>query len=323
MLLPTASERTSWLHSLNLPGAENQARRRAVKAALADLEQERSAIGAEMNQMYASGSERGGDGGRGPGVYTADETEGPPVLMEGGQRDLVYIESTYPGKRLPHAWIGVAHPFANDGDAEDGRGKGKGRKENVMGMMQSTHDVCGHGGWSLLTGIGGTDVWKAAVERVQRAYAGEENRAYASEEQRPHAEGENKKGGLNGFKLTCTTIGWGQECNDILDMWEAKRGVEEDGAVLVRPDRVVAWRCRSLSLFGGDGGGGVEDEAARKLQEVLGCCLGFGGEGAGGGEGMGVNGDGNGDGNGSRNGMAVNGNGHENGNRSATSGHAI
>jgi hypothetical protein len=40
------------------------------------------------------------------------------------------------------------------------------------------------------------------------------------------------------------SIGHGQEWEDVYYDWTKVRGVEDDGAVLVRPDRFVAWRCR-------------------------------------------------------------------------------
>lgn len=39
------------------------------------------------------------------------------------------------------------------------------------------------------------------------------------------------------------SLGWGQDYEDMFFSWFEKREIQEKGAVLVRPDRTVAWRC--------------------------------------------------------------------------------
>lgn len=79
----------------------------------------------------------------------------------------------------------------------------------------STIDLAGHGAFSLFTGIGG-EFWKNAAETLSR-------------------------------KLRCPlqtySIGFRQDWEDLYYEWERVRGVDESGAVLVRPDRFVAWRA--------------------------------------------------------------------------------
>jgi putative polyketide hydroxylase len=46
--------------------------------------------------------------------------------------------------------------------------------------------------------------------------------------------------------LECHHFGDGSEVKDIENRWPTAYGVEEDGAVLIRPDGFVAWRSRKL-----------------------------------------------------------------------------
>ena len=50
------------------------------------------------------------------------------------------------------------------------------------------------------------------------------------------------------FSLKCLVIGCGRdaECEDFQGVWAELSGTDNSGAVLVRPDRHVAWRCRTL-----------------------------------------------------------------------------
>ncbi|GAB7364080.1 hypothetical protein MBLNU230_g4632t1 [Neophaeotheca triangularis] len=82
----------------------------------------------------------------------------------------------------------------------------------------STIDLAGHGSFCLLTGPGG-DAWKAAAGEVGRAL-GVEVKAYG--------------------------IGWRQDWEDVYGDWAARREVEEDGCVVLRPDRTVCWRSMGL-----------------------------------------------------------------------------
>lgn len=83
----------------------------------------------------------------------------------------------------------------------------------------STLDLCGRGNFTILTGIGG-ESWQQAARSVQS--------------ERP------------GLDLKVISIGWRQDYMDAYREWTAVRGVEDDGAVLVRPDCFVAWRCKRI-----------------------------------------------------------------------------
>ena len=85
----------------------------------------------------------------------------------------------------------------------------------VPGKLVSTIDLAGHGAFSLFTGIGGGR-WKAAAR-------------FAAEK-------------LD-VEVKAWAIGWRQDYEDAYSDWTRVKGVEENGCVLVRPDRFVAWRC--------------------------------------------------------------------------------
>lgn len=102
----------------------------------------------------------------------------------------------------------------------------------------STIDLAGHGRFVLLTGIGGGS-WKGAATKVAAEY---------------------------GVPLEVHSIGFRQDWEDYYFEWSRLRGVDESGAVLVRPDRFVAWRAQEVL--------GSEEECAAKLGEVFKAILG-------------------------------------------------
>lgn len=79
-------------------------------------------------------------------------------------------------------------------------------------------DLCGQGHFTLFTGIGG-DAWVDAA------------RAYSE---------------ANGPKIRAYRIGFRCDYMDCYRDWSLHRGVGEKGAVLVRPDHFVAWRCKDM-----------------------------------------------------------------------------
>lgn len=103
----------------------------------------------------------------------------------------------------------------------------------------STIDIVGHGKFVLFTGAGG-EAWKEAVSKI------------SAELQLP---------------IEAHSIGFRQEWEDFYFDWERLRGVEESGAVLVRPDRFVAWRA---DVVGGD-----SETCASKLRNVMKSILGL------------------------------------------------
>ncbi|SPO05264.1 related to phenol 2-monooxygenase [Cephalotrichum gorgonifer] len=98
------------------------------------------------------------------------------------------------------------------------------------GNRFSTIDLAGHGRFTLLTGPGG-QAWKDAAKKVS---------------------------GIIGVEVKAYSIGWKQDCEDVYFDWAGRSEVEEDGCVLVRPDRFVAWRSK-----------GMIEDCAGKLEAVL------------------------------------------------------
>ena len=190
-LLDPDIERKSQVHAqFEEDSPEGDERRTAFRKAIRDLEEERQGLGGEMNQWYKS-----------PAVFQDDEIEEPPTLPTEHERTLHHIESTYPGSRIPHAWLGVPT-----------------KQVGPRPAMVSTRDLSGHGRFTILTGIGGKSIWASAADRAS-VETGVEIKVYA--------------------------IGWGQDYEDTFFSWFDKRGVAEKGAVFVRPDRTVAWRCKT------------------------------------------------------------------------------
>lgn len=163
------------------PGEVGRNRRLLFQQGIEKTSTEFHGLGIEMNQLYQS-----------RGVYVADETA-PRKEPEDAIKHQVI--TTYPGSRLPHAWI----------------------NSRVPGIQKSTIDLAGHGKFCLITGQGGQD-WKAAADAVSQTL---------------------------GIEITSYSIGWRQDYEDVYFDWARRREVNEDGCVLVRPDRFVAWRSLS------------------------------------------------------------------------------
>ncbi|RFU25148.1 hypothetical protein B7463_g11188, partial [Scytalidium lignicola] len=109
----------------------------------------------------------------------------------------------------------------------------------IPGNPTSTIDLSGHGNFTLFTGIGG-EAWVEAAKSVTEDL---------------------------GVTVNAYSIGFRQDWEDVYFDWERLRGVEESGAVLVRPDRFVAWRAQKASA-------GVM-ECEYKLREVMRHILGY------------------------------------------------
>ena len=82
----------------------------------------------------------------------------------------------------------------------------------------STQDLGGKNSFCLLTGVGG-EKWKEAAYEAVR-YLGVPINAYS--------------------------IGWKQDWEDVYGDWARRREIDEDGCVLLRPDRTVCWRSMSM-----------------------------------------------------------------------------
>lgn len=130
---PDLKERTRQFAELSAPTEAGRKRRERLRDAIDYTCHEFGGIGVEMNQWYESAA-----------VYLKDEKQGraaapvDPVLQ--------YQITTYPGARLPHAWVNKPVPD----------------QANI-----STIDLAGHGAFCLLTGIGG-EKWKHAATEAHK-----------------------------------------------------------------------------------------------------------------------------------------------------------
>jgi 2,4-dichlorophenol 6-monooxygenase len=113
------------LEARKAPGPEGDAVRSGLREAIAYKSYEFNAHGVEHNQRYAS---------------TAVVPDGTPMPEYRRDEQLYAQPTTWPGAKLPHAWI-----------TRDGH-------------RVSTLDVVGGGRWSLVTGIGGAPWLDAATE---------------------------------------------------------------------------------------------------------------------------------------------------------------
>lgn len=174
--------------------AEEQ--REALRKAIAFKAYEFDAHGVEMNQRYKSG---------------ATVTDGQPEPAFEKDADLHFQQTTWPGARLPHAWL------FNDANAK-----------------VSTLDLCGHGKFTVLTGISGR-AWADAAKRV------------ASE---------------LGLDIAVHVIGPRQQWQDHYGDWARASEIRDSGVVLVRPDHHVAWRSIAMAAD-------PEAELRRVLKTIL------------------------------------------------------
>ncbi len=94
----------------------------------------------------------------------------------------------------------------------------------------STLDLCRYDRFTLLIGVGGAR-WHEAARAVSRRV---------------------------GVPIEPVVIGMGQTNNDVLGTWTRTREVTDDGCLLVRPDRIVAWRSAAAA-----------DDPERALADVM------------------------------------------------------
>jgi 2,4-dichlorophenol 6-monooxygenase len=156
--------------------------REAIRKAIAFKKYEFDAHGIEMNQRYRSGA-----------VVTDGQIE-PAFTLDA---DLHYQPTTWPGARLPHTWV-----YRRDTGAE-----------------VSTLDLCGHGRFTLLTGLGG-EAWLQAAAEVSQDL---------------------------GLKIVTHVIGPRQTYIDHSGDWARASEIRDSGCLLVRPDQHVCWRSETVS----------------------------------------------------------------------------
>ena len=162
-------------------GSGGEAQREALRHAIAFKKYEFDAHGVEMNQRYTS---------------DAIVHDGQPEPAFDRDKELYYHPTTWPGARLPHVWV----------------------FEHETGAQVSTLDLCGKGGFTLLTGIGG-EGWCAAAQAVAKSL---------------------------GVDLRCHVIGPRQAYVDHVGDWARACEVSDTGCILVRPDQHVAWRSDTI-----------------------------------------------------------------------------
>jgi 2,4-dichlorophenol 6-monooxygenase len=109
---------------------EGEARRAALRAAIAYKKYEFDAHGVEMNQRYRSAA------------VVADGQAEPAFERDA---ELHYQPTTWPGARLPHVWLWDRH-----------------------GNRLSSLDLTGRGRFTLITGVGG-EAWVQAAEAAGKA----------------------------------------------------------------------------------------------------------------------------------------------------------
>ncbi|GAW20296.1 hypothetical protein ANO14919_097970 [Xylariales sp. No.14919] len=205
---PDLAKKRKILDRLDEDTEEGAEARDAFQRIIEDLDSERHGFGVEMNQVYESQA-----------IWADDESSPPPCFSNPDDADLHYLESTYPGFRLPHAWLRAANATPND-------------------PMVSTHDLAGKGHFTIFTGIGGKAKWVEAADRVRKELL---------------------------VEIPVYSIG-GEDYRDVFYDWSRKKGINEKGAILVRPDRFVAWRC--------DVGKQGAEEYGDKLVKVMSRILG-------------------------------------------------
>ncbi|CAD6448872.1 7b47a3f9-9fe4-4e3e-b8f1-d79bb70e73c3 [Sclerotinia trifoliorum] len=129
MIDPSAEIRRKHFAELQEATPEGVARRARFQAAIETTAHEYHGVGIEMNQRYESSA-----------IFASDEKPRPSL-----PRDpiLEHEITTYPGNRLPHAWLNT----------------------KVPGKRFSTIDLAGHGKFSLFTGIGG-EKWRNSAMKA-------------------------------------------------------------------------------------------------------------------------------------------------------------
>ena len=143
---PDLEQRMKSLREMGAATEAGRTRRKAFQESIEEVHQyERCALGTEMNQSYDSS----------PAIVTDDETEAAPKYIR--HPDLYYMESTYPGRRLPHAWLN--------------------KQPRQKQAPISTQDLAGKGGFTLLTGTGRQESWTEVAVQVS-AQVGVEIKVY-------------------------------------------------------------------------------------------------------------------------------------------------
>jgi 2,4-dichlorophenol 6-monooxygenase len=103
------------------------------------------------------------------------------------------------------------------------------------GAQHSTLDLCGHGKFTVLTGIGG-EAWVDAAKN-----AGKEL----------------------GLTIEAHVIGPRRDYEDYVGDWARAREISDSGCILVRPDHHVAWRAMAVTKS-------AQSDLSNALKRILG-----------------------------------------------------
>lgn len=180
---------------------EAEQQRAGLRNAIAGTDYVYNAHGVEMNQRYS-----------GPAIV--DDGSEPEAFAD---EELYHKASTRPGAPVPHVWL--FHPD---------------------GTRVSTKDLCGQGGFSILTGPGG-EAWADAANAVREAY---------------------------GVDVAVYVIGPGQMYEDHYGEFANVREITDSGAILVRPDFHIAFRSHAMSAS-------ASGDLVAAMGQVLGRTAGF------------------------------------------------
>lgn len=203
----TIEEKAAGIKALKENSEKGKETRKKFRALVDDVYHETAALGVEMGQKYF-----------GSAIYDADEAESwRPPGREVIDPILYYEPCAYPGRRLPHLWLGT----------------------EVPSKMVSTHDLAGKGDFCLFIGVAGQK-WRKAAASVSKEL---------------------------GLPIKVVGVGAQQEWVDVYFNWEEKMGIDEDGALLVRPDLFCGWRSERRFES--------EAECTVKLRRVVSSILGW------------------------------------------------
>ncbi|KEF56626.1 uncharacterized protein A1O9_06815 [Exophiala aquamarina CBS 119918] len=194
---------------------EGDARRKAVDTAQLILDGEFHALGAEIGWFYPDVDVDG------EGAATRHDGQ----LNEKEELDtLEYHPSTIPGHHLPHLWL-------------ERKGEDAGPR-NSRAISVSTRDLIRYGGFVLFTSR--PDLWRRAAA-VVGGYWGDSGVARLLHVVGIQSESDGEAGQVapSSEVQPNTAEVW----NDVAGKWPSLRGVRTSGAVLVRPDGIVAWRA--------------------------------------------------------------------------------
>ncbi|KAH7351470.1 FAD binding domain-containing protein [Pyrenochaeta sp. MPI-SDFR-AT-0127] len=245
MLEPSLQARKQAFRELEGTTDESKRRRELLTMGIRDCQHEFNGLGIEMNQSYESSAVYL-DGEASPSVPPSD-----PVLY--------YHCSSRPGSRLPHAWL----------------------NKRIPGTPISTIDLAGNGHFSLFTGAGG-EAWRQAattvserltsslgdrMNRLNDAYVGQCATTISSAATSMLPLEIRAVSRVPSLVIRVWSIGWKLDWEDVYMDWIKKREIEDDGCLLVRPDRTIAWRCIKLQ--------DVQEKEVEVLERVMRRILGL------------------------------------------------